>query len=81
MEKVGDSVDGLSEGVYSLGEEVSDSDHASWSMGSSVSAGVSTDANDETVASYEALACISISIFDEERLWVKRATPSVDSAR
>lgn len=81
MEKVGDGVDGLSEGVYSLGEADSDSDHSSWSMSCSVSADVSTDGNDEAAASYEALACISISIFDEERLWVKRATPSVDSAR
>lgn len=81
MEKVADGVDGLSEGVYSLGEAVSDSDHSSWPMGSSVSADVSRDGNDEAAASYEALACIRISIFDEERLWVKRATPSVDSAR
>lgn len=51
MEKVGDGVDGLSEGVYSLGEADSDSDHSSWSMSCSVSADVSTDGNDEAAAS------------------------------
>lgn len=81
MEKVGDGVDGPSEGVYSLGEAVSDSDHSPWSMESSVSGVASNDGNDEAAASYEALACINISIFDEERLWIKRATPSVESAR
>lgn len=81
MEKVGDGVDGPSEGVYSLVEAVSDSDHSPWSIESSVSTVVSNDGSDEYAASYEALACISISSFEEERLWIKRATPSVESAR
>lgn len=67
--------------MYSLGEAISDSDHSPWFMESSVSNVASVVGNDEATASYEALACINISSFDEERLWIRRATPSVERAR
>lgn len=67
--------------MYGLGEAVSDSDHSPWFIRSSVSAVASVVGNEEATASYEALACINISSLDEERLWIRRATPSVERAR